>query len=78
MNINNDNKNILMLKELLNSSIEFDFITDYNGDNILKIKGYYNLDKVVYINFTELLPLLECYSGIDRILTDKIESEEKR
>ncbi len=75
MNINSDNKNIIKLKKILSTNVECDFVDNKKGDNMLKIWDGVN-DKIsVYINFNELMPLLECYSGIDRILSDNGESD---
>lgn len=75
MNINSDNKNIIKLKKILSSNIEYEFLENKNGDNMLKIWDYLSDKIVVYINFNELILLLESYSGIDRILSDNGESE---
>ena len=75
MNINSDNKNIIKLKKILSTNVECDFVDNKKGDNMLKLWDGVN-DKIsVYINFNELMPLLECYSGIDRILSDNGESD---
>ena len=58
-----------LLKHLLNIRKKYEYIDDdETGDTLLKIKGYYETDKVIYINFYELVLLLEHYSGIDKIL----------
>lgn len=68
---------IELLKDILSSSKEFDFKELKNGDDVLMIKKYYNTNDVIYINFYELIHLLEHYTGIDKILLnyDEIESE---
>ena len=66
--MNNDMIN--KLKFILSTNVECDFVDNKKGDNILKIWDGVN-DKIsVYINFNELILLLERYSGIDRILSD--------
>jgi len=68
---------IELLKDILSSSKEFNFIELNNGDDVLMIRKYYNTNDVIYINFYELIHLLEHYTGIDRILLndDEIEKE---
>lgn len=68
-----DNEKFKRLEYLLNISKEYEFLEDKNGDIILKIKGYYENDKKIYINFTELMLLLKNYSGIDRVLLNNID-----
>lgn len=68
-----DNEKFKRLEYLLNISKEYEFLEDKNGDIILKIKGYYENDKQIYINFTELMLLLKNYSGIDRVLLNNID-----
>lgn len=68
-----DNEKFKRLEYLLNISKEYEFLEDKNGDVILKIKGYYENDKKIYINFTELMLLLKNYSGIDRVLLNNID-----
>lgn len=75
VNINSNNENIIKLKKILSTNIEYEFLENKNGDTVLKIWDYWN-DKIsVYINFNELILLLECYSGINRILSDNGESD---
>lgn len=68
-----DNEKFKKLEYLLNISKEYEFLENEYGDSILKIKGYYENDKEIYINFTELMILLKNYSGIDRILLNNID-----
>lgn len=68
-----DNEKFKRLEYLLNISKEYEFLEDKNGNIILKIKGYYENDKQIYINFTELMLLLKNYSGIDRVLLNNID-----
>lgn len=68
-----DNEKFKRLEYLLNISKEYEFLEDKNGDIILKIKGYYENDKQIYINFTELMLLLKNYIGIDRVLLNNID-----
>ncbi len=75
MNINSNNENIIKLKKILSTNIEYEFLENKNGDNVLKIWDYWNDKIAVYINFNELMPLLESYSGIDRILLNNKESD---
>lgn len=58
------------LEYLLNISKEYKFMENEKGENVLKIRGYYETDKTIYINFTKLIPLLKNYTGIDEILSD--------
>ena len=74
-NINSNNENIIKLKKILSTNIEYEFLENKNGDNVLKIWDYWNDKIAVYINFNELMPLLESYSGIDRILLNNKESD---
>ena len=62
-----------LLKHLLNISKEFNFEKLNNDDNVLVIKGYYESNKEIYINFDKLIPLLERYIAIDEILMTKEE-----
>lgn len=66
-----DNEKLILLKDILNSSKEYEFTENEYGDSILILKDYYNSNKKVRINFNELILLLENYSGIDRILEDE-------
>lgn len=75
MNINSNNDTINKLKFILSTNVECDFVNNKKGDNVLKIWDGVS-DKIsVYINFNELMPLLECYSGIDRVLSNDGESD---
>ena len=58
------------LEYLLNISKEYKFMKNSEGDSLLKIKGYYETDKTIYINFTKLIPLLKNYTGINEVLSD--------
>lgn len=58
------------LEYLLNISKEYEFMENSEGDSLLKIKGYYETDKTIYINFTKLIPLLKNYTGINEVLSD--------
>ena len=58
------------LEYLLNISKEYKFMENSEGDILLKIKGYYETDKTIYINFTKLIPLLKNYTGINEVLSD--------
>ena len=58
-----------MLK-IMESSKEYKFMENSEGDSLLKIKGYYETDKTIYINFTKLIPLLKNYTGINEVLSD--------
>lgn len=58
------------LEYLLNISKEYKFMENEKGENILKIRGYYETDKTIYINFTKLIPLLKNYTGINEVLSD--------
>ena len=58
------------LEYLLNISKEYKFMENSEGDSLLKIKGYYETDKTIYINFTKLIPLLKNYTGINEVLSD--------
>ena len=62
--------NIEKLEYLLNISKEYKFMENEKGENILKIRGYYEIDKTIYINFTKLIPLLKNYTGINEVLSD--------
>ena len=62
--------NIEKLEYLLNISKEYKFMENKKGENILKIRGYYETDKTIYINFTKLIPLLKNYTGINEVLSD--------
>ena len=62
--------NIEKLEYLLNISKEYEFMENSEGDSLLKIKGYYEADKTIYINFTKLIPLLKNYTGINEVLSD--------
>lgn len=66
-----DNEKLILLKEILNSSKEYEFTENEYGDSILILKDYWNSDRKVRINFNELILLLENYSGIDRILENE-------
>lgn len=58
------------LEYLLNISKEYKFMENEKGENVLKIRGYYETDKTIYINFTKLMPLLKNYTGINEVLLD--------
>ena len=58
------------LEYLLNISKEYKFMENSEGDSLLKIRGYYEADKTIYINFTKLIPLLKNYAGINEVLSD--------
>ena len=58
------------LEYLLNISKEYKFMENEKGENVLKIRGYYETDKTIYINFTKLIPLLKNYTGINEVLSD--------
>lgn len=58
------------LEYLLNISKEYKFMENSEGDSLLKIKGYYETDKTIYINFTKLITLLKNYTGINEVLSD--------
>ena len=58
------------LEYLLNISKEYKFMENEKGENILKIRGYYETDKTIYINFTKLIPFLKNYTGINEVLSD--------
>ena len=62
--------NIEKLEYLLNISKEYKFMENEKGENVLKIRGYYETDKTIYINFTKLIPLLKNYTGINEVLSD--------
>lgn len=62
--------NIEKLEYLLNISKEYEFMENEKGENVLKIRGYYETDKTIYINFTKLIPLLKNYTGINEVLSD--------
>ena len=58
------------LEYLLNISKEYKFMENEKGENVLKIRGYYETDKTIYINFTKLILLLKNYTGINEVLSD--------
>ena len=62
--------NIEKLEYLLNISKEYKFMENEKGENVLKIRGYYETDKTIYINFTKLIQLLKNYTGINEVLSD--------
>ena len=75
--MNKENENILMLKKLLDISNSCKFIKEENtNDNLLKIKPFYNNNMCIYINFNELILLLENYSGIDYVLSSNLDKEQ--
>lgn len=61
------------LKYLLNISKEYKFIENEEGESFLKIKGYYETSKEIYINFTKLVALLEENDNQDNILLDELD-----
>ena len=61
------------LKYLLNISKEYKFIENEEGESFLKIKGYYETSKEIYINFTKLVALLEENHNQDNMLLDELD-----
>lgn len=58
------------LEYLLNISKEYEFMENSEGNSLLKIKGYYETDKTIYINFTKLITLLKENNSYDKVLSD--------
>lgn len=58
------------LEYLLNISKEYEFMENSEGDSLLKIKGYYEADKTIYINFTKLITLLKENNSYNKVLSD--------
>lgn len=58
------------LEYLLNISKEYEFMENSEGDSLLKIKGYYEADKTIYINFTKLITLLKENNSYNEVLSD--------
>ena len=58
------------LEYLLNISKEYKFMENIEGDSLLKIKGYYETDKTIYINFTKLITLLKENNSYNEVLSD--------
>ena len=58
------------LEYLLNISKEYKFMKNSEGGSLLKIKGYYETDKTIYINFTKLIPVIKNYTCINEVLLD--------
>lgn len=65
-----------LLEKLIDSSIEFKFVENEDGDDLLKLENLYNRDEVIYINFWELIHLLKHYTGTSRVLLSKDEVKE--
>lgn len=70
-------KRIELLEDILNSSKEYEFTENENGDILLKVRKYYDTKEVIYINFYELIHLLKHYTATDRVLlyADEVEEE---
>lgn len=58
------------LEYLLNISKEYKFMENEKGENVLKIRGYYEADKTIYINFTKLITLLKENNSYNEVLSD--------
>ena len=58
------------LEYLLNISKEYEFMKNSEGNVLLKIKGYYETDKTIYINFTKLITLLKENNSHNEVLSD--------
>ena len=68
-----EKEKIEKLKYLLNISKEYEFVENDEGEDFLRIRGYYETSKEIYINFTKLVALLDENNNRENILLEELD-----